>query len=61
MTTHAKKFSVGSNVDAKLVTPTFKTSLLAAPLLLEPQPAMKEPIITMLRPAKRAFFQDFFM
>ena len=48
-------------MDAKLVTPTFKTSLLAAPLLSEPQPAMKEPIITMLRPAKRAFFQDFFM
>ena len=60
MTTQAKKFSVGSNVDAKLVTPTFNTSLLSAPLL-EPQPAMKEPIITMLRPAKRAFFQDFFI
>lgn len=26
-------------MDAKLVTPTFKTSLLAASLLSEPQPA----------------------
>ena len=28
---------------------------------MKPQPAMKEPIITTLRPAKRAFFQDFFI
>ena len=48
-------------MDAKLVTPTFNTSLLAAPLLSDPQPAMKEPIITILRPANRAFFQDFFI